>query len=167
MVYNITSSPSFYFKKPGTASIKVVSNKNPNVAATVEVTSTYVPVESIEQTVPSVIEIHGRNANSSKIGAFNPHYNGIVVKPENASNRNKYTITSSDPSVGEYVASMANGYVPYKAGTTTYKVSLIDVNPDTNNRTVPTVFYPGCRSVLVLPYCRNLRIRLLTGRLPR
>ena len=132
MVYNITSSPSFYFKKPGTASIKVVSNKNPNVAATVEVTSTYVPVESIEQTLPSVIEIHGRNANSSKIGAFNPHYNGIVVKPENASNRNKYTITSSDPSVGEYVASMANGYVPYKAGTTTYKVSLIDVNPDTN-----------------------------------
>mgnify|MGYP000891538714 CR=1 FL=1 len=39
MVYNITSSPSFYFKKPGTASIKVVSNKNPNVAATVEVKS--------------------------------------------------------------------------------------------------------------------------------
>ena len=138
MVYNMAGSRSFCFKKAGTASIKVTSVKDSNITAKVEVTSTYVPVESIEQTIPSLIEIHGRNANSSIIGAFNPQYYGVVVKPENASNRNNYTIESSDPTVGEYVSSMVNGYVPYKAGTTTYKISLTDINPDTNEKRVLT-----------------------------
>lgn len=132
MVYSTSNSSSFYFKKPGTASIKVTSIKNSNISSTVELTSTYVPVESIEQTIPSTIEIHGRNANSSKIGAYNPQYYGVVVKPENASNRNKYTVVSSNEDIGEYISSMVNGYVPYKAGTTTYKAILSDVNPETN-----------------------------------
>ena len=134
MIYNTTSSSSFYFKKPGTASIKVASIADSSINATVELTSKYVPVQSIELTVPDSIEIHSRNANSEKFGAFIPDYSGVIVKPENASNRDNYTIESSDPTVGEFVTSMVYGYVPYKTGTTTYKAVLTDVNPDTNEK---------------------------------
>lgn len=120
----------------GVSSANTISSEDTFGSMAVKLTSTYVPVKSVEQTILNSIEIHGRNANSSKIGAFNPQYYGLVIKPENARNCNNYTIESSDPTVGEYTASMVNGYVAYKAGTTTYKVSLIDVNPDTNEKRV-------------------------------
>lgn len=133
MVYSTERSSSFYFKKPGTAVITVTSVANPEVKATVEVTSSYVPAVSVEQTIPEQITIHGRNANSQeeKGLAFNPEYYGIIVEPENASNRDRYTVTSSNPKVGKYVESMVYGYVPYSAGTTVYQAVLTDTNPDT------------------------------------
>ena len=69
--------------------------------------------------------------------------------------------------VANIIAKQTNRTLYKLNATTASTADLVVVNPDTNNRNVPTVFYPGCRSVLVLPYCRNLRIRLLTGRLPR
>lgn len=132
LIYNVTTSNSFYFKKPGTGTVTVTSADDETLFATVEVTSTFVPVESIEQSIPSTIEIHGRNANSDKGQAFNPGYYGITVTPENASNRDSYKVESSDETVGAYMASMINGYVPYKAGTTTYTASLTETNPETN-----------------------------------
>lgn len=136
LVYNTPASSSFYFKQPGTSRITVTSVTDADVSAVVDVTSTYVPVEKIQQTIPEAIEIHGRNANSDKGRDFNPDYYGIVVTPENASNRNQYVIESSNPSVGNYVSSMVYGYVPYKAGTTTYTVKLTDKDPAGITKTV-------------------------------
>lgn len=131
MIYHMEGSGSFSFEKPGTASITVVSKKDETKKAKVELTSTFVPVESIEQTIPDHITLHARNANSDRGKAFLPEYAGVIVKPENASNYKKWTIESSRPEVAEYVVSMVHGYVPYKAGTTTYTAKLTEINPNT------------------------------------
>ncbi len=131
MIYHMDGSSSFSFEKPGTASITVISKKDKTKKAKVELTSTFVPVESIEQTIPDKITLHARNANSDRGKAFLPEYAGVIVKPENASNYKKWTIESSHPEVAEYVVSMVRGYVPYKAGTTTYTAKLTEINPNT------------------------------------
>lgn len=131
MIYHMDGSSSFSFEKPGTASITVVSKKDNKKKAKVELTSTFVPVESIEQTIQNEITLHGRNANSDRGKAFLPEYAGVIVKPENASNYKKWVIESSHPEVAEYVVSMVHGYVPYKAGTTTYTAKLTEINPNT------------------------------------
>lgn len=138
MVYNISGSRSFYFKKPGTATMTVSSIVNPAIKATVDITSHYVPVEAVEQTIADTIELHGRNANSSaKNGlSYLPDYSGVVVTPENASYRDAWTITSSNPEVAEYVVSMVHGYVPYKEGITTYTVAIEDINEENEKKVV-------------------------------
>ncbi|MCI5597452.1 MAG: cell surface protein [Lachnospiraceae bacterium] len=125
-IYCTENSSEFYFKQPGTASITVTSKKNTDMKATATFTSVYVPVESIKPAIGGTHIIHGRNANSTQSKDFNPDYSGVVVTPENASYRNNYTITSSNPEVGKYVPDMVIGYVPYKAGTTTYTASIED-----------------------------------------
>lgn len=131
MIYHMDGSSSFSFEKPGTASITVISKKDKTKKAKVELTSTFVPVESIEQTIPDKITLHARNANSDRGKDFLPEYAGVIVKPENASNYKKWTIESSAPEVAEYVVSMVHGYVPHKAGTTTYTAKLTEINPNT------------------------------------
>ena len=42
-----------------------------------------------------------------------------------------WKVTSSDDSIAEYVESMVKGYVPYKAGTVTYRATLTQTNPET------------------------------------
>lgn len=131
LIYSTTTSNSFYFTSPGTGSITVSSKENPEVSAKVTVTSTYVAVKSIKPAISGIKVLHGRNANSSKGKDFLPDYSSVIITPENASNRDNYIISSSNPKVGAYVPSMVKGYVPYNAGTTTYTATLEDTNPST------------------------------------
>lgn len=119
----------FQFSKPGTATVKVTYKDNDSISASAEITSEYVPVESIKPGISGKIVLHGRNANSDGSKDFNAAYAGVIVTPSNASAchyNTKYTITSSDETVGEYVDYLVKGYVPYKAGTVTYTASVED-----------------------------------------
>ena len=119
----------FQFSKPGTATVKVTYKDNDSITATAEITSEYVPLESIKPGISGKIVLHGRNANSDGGKDFNANYAGVIPTPSNASAchyNTKYTITSSDETVGEYVDYLVKGYVPYKAGTVTYTASVED-----------------------------------------
>lgn len=133
LIQSGTSSGSFYFKQPGTGTMTVSAVANPEVKATVEVTSTFVAVTSVKPAISGTFVIHGRNANSSSGTDFLPEYTSVIVEPENASNRNNFTVTSSDDAIARYVDSMVKGYVPYKAGTVTYTAIIEDSNPLTGS----------------------------------
>ncbi len=130
------TSPSFEFKKPGTGTITVSHINNSDVKAEVKVTSSFVAVESVEPDISGERIIHGRNANSTGEKEFNPEYNTVKVTPENASNKNNFTIESSDPTVAEYVPSMVIGYVAHKAGTVTYIAKIDDTDGNGYSKTV-------------------------------
>ena len=127
-IYGAENSSSFYFKKPGTATVTVTSRRNPDVSAQVEITSTYVPVTSIKMAIASEQVLHGRNPLSSNEADFLTAKDGIIVTPVNASyaDASNITITSSQPDVAEYSAKGSIGYVPHKAGTTTFTATLKD-----------------------------------------
>lgn len=119
----------FQFSKPGTATVKVTYKDNDSITATAEITSEYVPLASIKPGISGKIVLHGRNANSDGGKDFNATYAGVIPTPSNASAchyNTKYTITSSDKAVGEYVDYLVKGYVPHKAGKVTYTVAVND-----------------------------------------
>ena len=123
------NSKVFQFSKPGTATVKVTYKDNDSISAYAEITSKYVPVESIKPGISGTITLHGRNANSDGSKDFNANYAGVIPTPSNASAchyNTKYTITSSDKTVGEYIDYLVKGYVPHKAGTVTYTASVED-----------------------------------------
>ena len=136
LIYNLNSSSEFKFNKPGTASMTVTAKANPEIKAEVEATSSYVPVESVKPAISGEKEIHSRNANDPDNYAFLPDYSGVIVSPENASYAGNWTVTSSNPSVADYVDSMVKGYVPYKAGTVTYTAKIEQTNPETKKTSV-------------------------------
>lgn len=109
---------SFRFNRPTTGKITVTA---PNgLSVFVEVTSEYVPITSIKPTFEGNYKLHGRNPNSEGGGHFLPILRGVIVEPSNASYKNNYKITSSNPEVAEYIGSMVVGVVPYKTGTATF-----------------------------------------------
>lgn len=136
LIYNLNSSSEFKFNKPGTASMTVTAKANPEIKAEVEATSSYVPVESVKPAISGEKEIHSRNANDPDNYAFLPDYSGVIVSPENASYASNWTVTSSAPSIANYVDSMVKGYVPYKAGTVTYTAKIEQTNPETKKTSV-------------------------------
>lgn len=138
LIYNLNSSSEFKFKKPGTASMIVAVKAKPEIKAEVEATSSYVPVESVKPAVSGEKEIHSRNANDPDNYAFLPDYSGVIVSPENASYASNWTVTSSDPSIANYVDSMVKGYVPYKAGTVTYTAKIEQTDPKTKKTSTVT-----------------------------
>ena len=119
-------SSTFSFRKPGSATMTVTGKSNSALTASVELTSEYVPVQSVKPGISGTAELHGRNGNSSSGEDFLPDYANVAVTPANASYAHSYTITSSDSSVAEYVTSMIYGYVPYKAGAVTYTAEIND-----------------------------------------
>lgn len=127
-IYGAENSSNFYFKKPGTATVTVTSRRNLDVSAQVEITSTYVPVTSIKMAIASEQVLHGRNPLSSNEADFLTAKDGIIVTPVNASyaDASNITITSSQPDVAEYSTKGSIGYVPHKAGTTTFTATLKD-----------------------------------------
>ena len=131
LIKNYNDSSSFSFKKPGTAKMVVTSKVNNSITAEVEVTSTYVPATSVKPAISGKKVIHGRNANDPDQYAFLPDYSGVIVSPQNASYADNWKVTSSDDSIAEYVESMVKGYVPYKAGTVTYRATLTQTDPET------------------------------------
>lgn len=117
------------FSKPSTATVKVTYKDNKSLSDTAEITSEYVPLTSLKPGISGTITIHGRNANSDGGKDFNATYAGVIPTPSNASAchyNTKYTITSSDKTVAEYVDYLVKGYVPYKAGKVTYTASVED-----------------------------------------
>lgn len=123
------SSGTFQFTKPGTATVKVTAGESGNISSFAEITSEYVPLTSIKPGISGKITLYGRNANSDGSKDFNASYVGVVATPSNASAchyNTKYTITSSDRTIGEYMDNLVKGYVPYKAGKVTYTASVKD-----------------------------------------
>ena len=102
---------------------EVDHKKYPDVKASVELTSTYVAVESIRPALSGEQTVHGRNANSDGQEtdgrvAFNPIQGGAIVEPANASYGNNWTIKSSDETIG-YYDNGSKVYVPKQMGTVT------------------------------------------------
>ncbi|WP_283683110.1 DUF4430 domain-containing protein [Parablautia sp. Marseille-Q6255] len=133
---NYTDSySSFYFKKPGTATITVASKDQPELSGTVTVTSEYVPVESVKPANPQAAELHARNANSDGQEsdgrvAFNRILGNAIVTPVHASNADKVEITSSDETIA-YFAGGEKAFVPKQAGTVTFTAKIEDTDPAT------------------------------------
>ena len=135
LIHNENVYSSFYFKKPGTASIRVTSKNDSKVNATVTLTSNYVAVKSIAPGLEGEQIIHGRNANSDGQEmdgrvAFNPIQGGVVVTPENASYADNWTIESDNETIG-YYDNGSKVYVPKQSGTVHYTATLTDTDPST------------------------------------
>lgn len=113
------SGSTIYAEEPGTMTLKATGFGQ---ETTVEITSEYVPVTSIRPAAGGTYVIHGRNANSNSSGEFLDlmlsHGAGtVIVEPENASYRNKWTLESSDTKIAEYMPSSIRAILPKKAGT--------------------------------------------------
>ena len=129
LIYSNPYSACFYFKKAGTGTIKVISRTS-GQSKTVKITSEYVPATSISlgyNENGETIYLHGRNPLSQSVGvagsmgsAFLTDHAKPAVEPANASDRNNFTVTSSNPDVARYTTSGEIGFTPYKAGTTTF-----------------------------------------------
>lgn len=143
---------SLYATEPGdmtvTASYKGKSG-------TVTITSTYVPVTSIVPAPNGTYVIHGRDANTAGSGQFLDltlsHDAGtVVVLPENASYRDSWTLTTSDPEIAYYGTSYMMAIVPVKAGTVTLTATSTDPlleNPVTGTSTITLEYFNPLQKV--------------------
>ena len=77
----------------------------------------------------ATVYLQGRNPLSER-GAFLTDHARPVVTPDNATNRDNFTVTSSDPAVAAYTTAGEIGYTAYKAGTTTFTATLPDTDAD-------------------------------------
>ncbi len=137
IVHSSEDSSAFYFTEPGTTKMTISLRSQQDVQASIALTSLYVPVTSVVPAVSGSVELHGRNANSDGGMDFLPDYSGVIVEPVNASFAGEWTVSSSDPSIAEYVSSMVKGYVAYKAGEVCFTASIVDRDPATGqSRTV-------------------------------
>ncbi len=112
---------TFYAEEPGEMTL---SAGYMDKTVTVKIISAFVPVTKISPAPSGVYKIHQHNPNSENLGNFLDltlsHGAGdVVVEPENASYRDRWTMHSSDPTVAEYIPSMIRAVLPYQAGTTT------------------------------------------------
>lgn len=148
------SGNSVYATEPGTITVTAAGlSKN----ASVTITSTYVPVESITPAPNGTYVIHGRNANSDSSGEFLDltlsHGAGtVVVLPENASYRDSWTLTSSNPEIAYYGSSYMMAVIPVKAGTVTLTATSTDPNlttPVTGTSTITLEYYNPLTNVEV------------------
>lgn len=105
----------------------------------VDLESVYVPVQSIRP-IGGTYEVHARNSMSLNFD-FMPltgagtllggDTNQVVeVEPANASYRHKWQISSTDPSIVNYVPYIIVSLVPYKAGEVELTATSLDPNID-------------------------------------
>lgn len=132
VLYSNDYSACFYCKQLGSATISVTSRDNADLGAkTVTVSSTKVDATGVSLGYAedgAVIVLQGRNPLSEGAKAFVTDKASPHVAPDNATNRDNYTVTSSDPGVASYTTSGDIGFTPYAAGTTTFTVTLPDVD---------------------------------------
>lgn len=112
---------TIYAEEPGEMTLTA---KYMGKEATVRIVSEFVPVTRIAPSPSGEYVIHQRNTNAQPLGAFInltlSHGAGTVtIEPENASYRDRWTLSSSDNEVAEYVASMLVAVLPKKAGSVT------------------------------------------------
>ncbi|MEF9918232.1 MAG: Ig-like domain-containing protein, partial [Eubacterium sp.] len=119
-----SSAGRFYFKKPGTATISVVSKDN-GKTKDLKVTSNYVKVERIESTDIKTFDIDGWN-NSEEC------YRGLAadktytVLPENASNKEVTWIDKTPEVATKIDGTFSKGLVPKKNGQADFIVTSVD-----------------------------------------
>ena len=126
--YVFGEGDGFYAQAPGEITITA---KGFGMDAKLVMTSTYVPVTYIMPFPNGLHWIHGRNANSNKLGDFldlelADHTGRVDVRPENASYRNLWKMESSDPKIAEYIPDFLLAVLPYKAGKVTLTATSLD-----------------------------------------
>lgn len=145
---------TFHATAPGAMSVTATyesiyseedTSKIDTKTVTVNITSAYVPVTSITPDAHGTYVVHERNANSDSSGEFLDlklgHSTGsVTVKPDNASYQG-WTLTSSDPSVAEYVDAFLKAVLPRKAGTTTLTAVSDDPNANVSGTSEITIVY--------------------------
>lgn len=142
-LYNYADSYStFYFTKPGTATITVTHKTQPELSKNVTVTSEYVPVESVRPANPESAVLHARNANSDGQEAdgrvaYNPIHGNAIVTPVNASNADKVEITSDNETIA-YFTGGEKAFVPKQAGKVTFTAKIEDIDPTTGQTRIVT-----------------------------
>ncbi|MBQ8796951.1 MAG: hypothetical protein IJZ56_02015 [Oscillospiraceae bacterium] len=148
------SGSSIYATEPGTMT---VTASGLNKSASVTIISTYVPVQSIAPAPNGTYVIHGRNANTEGSGQFldltlSHNAGTVVVLPENASYRDSWTLTSSNPEIAYYGTSYMMAIIPVKAGTVTLTATSTDPNlatPVTGTSTITLEYYNPLKKVEV------------------
>lgn len=134
-IYSNDYSACFYFKHAGSATITVTPRDAASAGAgskSVTLTSEAVAATSISMGYNedgATVYLQGRNPLSER-GAFLTDHARPVVVPDNATNRDNFTVTSSDPAVAAYTTAGEIGYTAYKAGTTTFTATLPDTDAD-------------------------------------
>lgn len=134
-IYSNDYSACFYFKHAGSATITVTPRDAASAGAgskSVTLTSEAVAATSISMGYNedgATVYLQGRNPLSER-GAFLTDHARPVVAPDNATNRDNFTVTSSDPAVAAYTTAGEIGYTAYKAGTTTFTATLPDTDAD-------------------------------------
>ena len=132
-IYSNDYSACFYFKHAGSATITVTPRDAVSAGAgskSVMLTSEAVAATSISMGYNedgATVYLQGRNPLSER-GAFLTDHARPVVTPDNATNRDNFTVTSSDPAVAAYTTAGEIGYTAYKAGTTTFTATLPDTD---------------------------------------
>ena len=132
-IYSNDYSACFYFKHAGSAAITVTPRDAASAGAgskSVTLTSEAVAATSISMGYNedgATVYLQGRNPLSER-GAFLTDHARPVVTPDNATNRDNFTVTSSDPAVAAYTTAGEIGYTAYKAGTTTFTATLPDTD---------------------------------------
>lgn len=132
-IYSNDYSACFYFKHAGSATITVTPRDAVSAGAgskSVTLTSEAVAATSISMGYNedgATVYLQGRNPLSER-GAFLTDHARPVVTPDNATNRDNFTVTSSDPAVAAYTTAGEIGYTAYKAGTTTFTATLPDTD---------------------------------------
>ena len=136
-IYGNDYSACFYFKRAGSATITVTPRDAASASAgakSVTLTSEPVAATSISMGYNedgATVYLQGRNPLSER-GAFLTDHARPVVTPDNATDRDNFTVTSSDPSVAAYTTSGEIGYTAYKAGATTFTATLPDTDAQGN-----------------------------------
>ena len=130
-VWNIENAKYFYFMQPGTDTMTVALYSNPDITATVEITSEYVPVESVKPAISGVNKVHARNSMSVTGDDFTAIETTIIIMPENASFKNQYVVESSNKEIGIYSDSLPKAYIPFSKGDVTFTAKLTDKDPST------------------------------------
>ena len=125
MILQQSDSGAFSFARPGTATMTVTRG---NLKASVDITSTYVPVEEIWPSVDGRNELHGKN---SMYPDYNTLETQVYFKPENASYTKDYQVVSSDEEIAIFSTSLPLGYIPKKAGNVTFTASVVNKDPIT------------------------------------
>lgn len=134
-IYSNDYSACFYFKHAGSATITVTPRDAASAGAgskSVTLTSEAVAATSISMGYNedgATVYLQGRSPLSER-GAFLTDHARPVVAPDNATNRDNFTVTSSDPAVAAYTTAGEIGYTAYKAGTTTFTATLPDTDAD-------------------------------------
>ena len=121
----------FYFTKPAMSSVTVTAKDDPKITKTIQLSSKFVPIESIIPAISGTNVLHSRASMMTGEQFDAIENNGVIILPENASNSHSkdYKVVSSDESIAEFSATLPVGYLPFRSGDVEFTASILDKNP--------------------------------------